>query len=96
MSDNLTGLTGAWHWTEKREWQKIDLLREVYRDGEFALTFTLHGIGDVQFDDLELIAHELPEEPPLALKSVGGNGSATKPGKVDFWQRLPLVPFPRK
>lgn len=96
LSDNLTGQTGAWQWSEKREWQRIEMLREAYRDGDFVLTITLHGIGDVQFDDLQVIAHDPPEELPPGAKSNEPNGASDKPGRFDFWQRLPLSPFQRK
>ncbi len=94
LSDSLTGLTGAWHWTEKREWQKekFEMLREVYQDGDFSLIITLHGIGDVQFDDLQVIAHDLPEPSPLATSPNSKNDPSVKPSRYDFWQRLPRFP----
>ncbi len=92
LSDNLTGMTGAWRETQKREWQKIELLREAYQDGDYSLTITLHGIGDVQFDDLRVIVHDLPD-PSAAPSNVDSRPeSATKPGRFDFLQRLPKFP----
>lgn len=89
LSDNLTGSSGAWHWREKREWQRFEMLREAYVDGPFVLTMTLHGLGDVQFDDLQFIAHDPPGESALATHSEPAAGSEPKPTRFDFWRRLP-------
>lgn len=89
LTDNLTGLTGAMHWNEKRDWQKLELLREVYHDGDFTLTFTLHGLGDIQFDDLKVIAHDPPQTTTSTGAEVTPTDPVTKPGRFDFWQRLP-------
>ena len=92
LSDNLTGMTGAWRETQKREWQKIELLREAYQDGDYSLTITLHGVGDVQFDDLRVIAHDLPDPSAVPSNADSHPESATKPGRFDFLQRLPKFP----
>jgi hypothetical protein len=92
LSDNLTGSTGAWHWHEKREWQRFEMLREVYVDGPFVLTITLHGLGDVQFDDLKLIAHDPPTDSPLATRDDPPKDSESKQGRFDFLKRLPKFP----
>ncbi len=89
LSDNLTGNSGAWHWREKREWQRFEMLREAYVDGPYMLTLTLHGIGDVQFDDLQLIAHDPPGEPQLATHSETAVESEPKPGRLDLRRLLP-------
>ncbi len=92
LTDSLTGLTGAWHWTEKREWQPIQMLREVYQDGEFSLTLSLHGLGDVQFDDLQVLAYEPPAVQPTPGQSVPLKDSTQRPNRFDFWQRWPRFP----
>ncbi len=89
LSDNLTGSTGAWHWREKREWQRFEMLREAYVDGPYVLTMTLHGLGDVQFDDLRLIAHDPPGESRPATHTEPAPDSGPKPGRIDLWRRLP-------
>ncbi|MBC7817531.1 MAG: hypothetical protein IAG10_11620, partial [Planctomycetaceae bacterium] len=89
LSDNLTGSTGAWHWREKREWQRFEMLREAYADGPYVLTMTLHGLGDVQFDDLQLIAHDPPGESQLAIHTEPVTGSEPKPTRFDFSRLLP-------
>lgn len=89
LSDNLTGRSGAWHWQEKREWQSFEMLREAYQDGPFALTITLHGLGDVQFDDLEVITLDPPGESKLATHSETATEPESKAGRFDFWKRFP-------
>ncbi len=92
LSDNLTGSTGSWHWREKREWQRFEMLREAYVDGPYVLTMTLHGLGDVQFADLRLIAHDPPGESQLAIHTESAADSEPKPNRFDFWRRLPKFP----
>lgn len=92
LSDNLTGRSGAWHWQEKREWQRFEMLREAYQDGPFALTITLHGLGDVQFDDLQVIAHDPPGESKLATHSESATEPESKASRFDFLKRLPKFP----
>ena len=92
LSDNLTGRTGAWHWQEKREWQRFEMLREAYQDGPFALTITLHGLGDVQFADLKVIAQDPPGESRLATHTESATEPESKAGRFDFWKHLPKLP----
>ena len=91
LSDNLTGRSGAWRWQEKREWQRFEMLREAYQDGPFALTITLHGLGDVQFDDLEVIAHDPPGESRLATHTESATEPESKAGRFDLWKYRPKL-----
>jgi hypothetical protein len=92
LSDNLTGYSGAWHWREKREWQRFEMLREANADGPFVLTITLHGLGDVQFDDLQVIAHDPPGDSQLATHRDAQPEPEAKAGPFDFLRRLPKFP----
>ncbi|TXT33449.1 MAG: hypothetical protein FD138_1883 [Planctomycetota bacterium] len=92
LSDNLTGRSGAWRWQEKREWESFEMLREVYQDGPFVLTITLHGLGDVQFDDLEVISHDPPGESQLATHSELATEPESKARLLDFWKRFSKQP----
>lgn len=92
LSDNLTGRSGAWHWHAKREWEHFEMLREVYQDGPFAMTITLHGLGDVQFDDLQVIAHDPPGESKLATHTESASEPESKAGLLEFWKRRPKLP----
>lgn len=92
LSDNFTGRSGAWHWQEKREWQRFEMLREAYQDGLFALTITMHGLGDVQFDHLEVIAHDPPGESRLATHTESATEPESRAGRFDLWKHLPKLP----
>lgn len=95
LSDNLTGNSGAWHWNEKREWQSFELLREAWQDGPFQLTITLHGLGDVQFADLKVIAHDPPGDSQLATHSESATEPESKSSRFDIWKRLPKFSRPK-
>ena len=92
LSDNFIGRSGAWHWHEKREWQQFEMLREAYQDGPFALTITLHGLGDVQFDDLKVTTHDPPGESRLATHAESTTEPESKASLLEFWKRLPKFP----
>jgi hypothetical protein len=60
VHDNIERTLGALRFTEKSGWQRFQFLREVRADGPYILTFTLHGIGEVLFDDVRVIPHQIP------------------------------------
>lgn len=57
VHDNLLGPSAGLRWTKTAGWQFFEMLREVPVDGNFDVTLTLHGAGEVHFDDLRVIAH---------------------------------------
>ncbi|HEV3304146.1 MAG TPA: hypothetical protein VG055_31135 [Planctomycetaceae bacterium] len=59
VHDNLDRMLGALRFTEKCGWQRFQFLREVRADGPYILTLTLHGMGEVLFDDLQVIPHQV-------------------------------------
>jgi hypothetical protein len=60
VRDNIDpGLLGALRFNEKSGWQRFQMLREVREDGPYILTLTLHGMGEVLFDDLQVIPHRV-------------------------------------
>jgi hypothetical protein len=59
VHDNIDRLLGALRFTEKSGWQRFQFLREVRADGPYILTLTLHGMGEVLFDDLQVIPHQV-------------------------------------
>lgn len=89
LSDNLAGSTGAWHWREKREWQRFEMLREAYQDGPLVLTMTLHGLGDVQFDDLKVTAFDPSGASQFATHNDSQSEPESKGTRFDFLRRLP-------
>jgi hypothetical protein len=88
--DSLGGPAAALRWRNKADWQMFDLTREVFETTELTLTMALSGLGDIRFDDLEII--------PLDVVSSSGkrNGKNAVPtgrtgrgGPLDFLRRLP-------
>jgi hypothetical protein len=64
LYDNLTGPAGAIRWTDPTGgWQRFEMVREVHESGELRLTAALSGLGEIQFDDLHVIAHNPQVEP---------------------------------
>jgi hypothetical protein len=59
VHDNIDRMLGALRFTEKSGWQRFQTLREVRADGPYTLTLTLHGMGEVLFDDLQVIPHQV-------------------------------------
>jgi hypothetical protein len=59
VHDNIDRMLGALRFTEKSGWQRFQFLREVRTDGPYVLTLTLHGMGEVLFDDLQVIPHQV-------------------------------------
>ena len=85
LYDNLLGPSGGLRWTRTGtparpgDWEQFQLLREVPADGNYILTFTLHGAGRVEFDDLRVVPHDprgsvaeaVPADPPASSR-LGG------------------------
>lgn len=64
IHDSLLGPPAALRWTQPAGWKPFELVREVDRDGTLTLTFTLHGLGEVEVDDLKVVTvEEQPAEP---------------------------------
>lgn len=86
--DSLLGPGTALHWSKKADWKKFELVREVPETTELTLTMAVSGMGDIRFDDLQIIP--LDVDPG---SSGGVNGSpASRTGKGapwDFLKRLP-------
>jgi hypothetical protein len=68
VNDNIDpGQLSALRFTEKSGWQHFQTLREVREDGPYILTLTLHGMGEVLFDDLRIIPHR-----PRTIRAASG------------------------
>lgn len=85
--DSLLGPGAALRWRSIADWQKFELVREVPETTELTLTMALSGLGDIRFDDLQII--------PLDASS-SGSGPSGVPVKSpkgsapwDFLRRLP-------
>lgn len=54
MNESLTGSKARWKKT--RGWETFEMIREVTTDSDLRLRLTLHGLGEVLFDDLKIVA----------------------------------------
>ncbi|QDT63171.1 hypothetical protein [Calycomorphotria hydatis] len=88
LHDSLLGPPGALRWKNETGWQQFEMLREVYRDDEFTLTLTLHGMGDILFDNLRIIPHNPP--PPKSTKPTTEEPSRLP--AAGWLERIPYIP----
>jgi hypothetical protein len=88
--DSLLGPGAALHWSATADWRKFELMREVTETTELTLTMALSGMGDIRFDDLQIVPLDVDAG---SSKSAGTKGTpVTRPGTGapwDFLKRLP-------
>jgi hypothetical protein len=78
LYDSQTGPAGAIRWTDPTDgWQRFELIREIHESGELTITAALSGLGEIQLDDLHVIAHSPRLEPsvPPAAQSAADDDS---------------------
>ncbi|MDA0281878.1 MAG: hypothetical protein O3B86_00870 [Planctomycetota bacterium] len=56
LTESLSG--SKLRWKKTRGWEAFEMIREVKTDSELRLKLTLHGLGEVLFDDLKIVASE--------------------------------------
>ena len=56
LQESLTG--SRLQWKQTRGWQRFEFVREVKVDSSLTLKFTHHGLGEVFFDDLRVVAYD--------------------------------------
>lgn len=64
--DNVGGPLSALRWQGVSGWQRFSFIREVEQSGNFTVTMSLGGLGEIQFDDLKIIPHDPRNLPPQA------------------------------
>ena len=85
LYDTLSGHRRALRWKAGGDWGRFKLFREVRENGEFRVSMQLNGMGEIQFDDLQVRIHDAP-------------GAATQPtprdsaGNRSLLDRLPKLP----
>ncbi len=57
LGENLTGT--RLRWTEADQWESFEMIREVNSAADLKLRLTLHGLGEVWFDDLKIVVSDL-------------------------------------
>lgn len=80
VSESLTGASLRWI-RPTSGWETFELIREATRDAEMTITLTLHGIGDVQFDDLRVVAAAAP---PAGIRQVSSETRSEDPPARGF------------
>lgn len=99
LYDSLLGPSGALRWDTPAEWQRFELIREVHESGDFSLNLVLTGLGDVRFDDLQVVPHDPQAEIEFAgHSSADGNAESNqRSGPLKLLDRLPkLGPLQRR
>lgn len=56
IHDSLLGKTGAWRVNPSRDWQRFEMLRSVPESQDLTVTISLHGLGELSIDDLQIVA----------------------------------------
>jgi hypothetical protein len=92
--DSLMGRSLALRYRETGEWERFELVREVWESQEVTVTLALTGTGEVFLDDLELTVHPLSEILPASAREPSRRlRSADGPRRWPDW--LKLNPLPR-
>jgi hypothetical protein len=88
LYDTLGGYRRALRWKAGGDWGRFKLFREVREDGDFRVTMLLNGMGEIQFDDLQvrIFDHTGNMAKAAAPRDTAGNRS--------FLDRLPKLPLP--
>ncbi len=95
--DSLGGPAQAFRWRKPtKEWEHFEALRFVSEDGELTLTMALASLGDVRFDDLQIIPCELSalQETLPGLAAPPAAGLWSKP--LNLIKRVPGLAPPRQ
>ncbi|MEX0727005.1 MAG: hypothetical protein WD065_12085 [Planctomycetaceae bacterium] len=94
-SSNAAGPSAATAGT----WQRFEILREVNVDCDYVLTFSLGGLGDVLFDDVQIHVHELGDVPlesgnPIEQEPGEPEDEKFSPFNIDLLKKLNVLPLP--
>lgn len=83
--DSLLGKSGAVRIVNAPDWQKFELWRPVPESGTVTVTAEMHGLGELQLDDLRITSGAVPSEVAEAPRSTDRD---VKPARF-----TPLDPF---
>jgi hypothetical protein len=80
LYDSQSGPAGAIRWTDPTNgWQRFEMIREIHESGELTITAALCGLGEIQFDDLQVVAIN----PRLDPSGASAPRSAAAPAAAD-------------
>jgi hypothetical protein len=89
LYDSLGGPATALRWRSKCDWQQFDFVREAAATGEFTLTMALTGLGEICFDDMQIIPLDTQSGPQTTGdKPTAGAGRG---GAFDFLKKFPRL-----
>jgi hypothetical protein len=95
--DSLYGRSLALRFREQTDWQRFELVREIWESQDLTVTVALTGVGEACIDDLEVTLHPLADIAPISSKETspparsGGLGL----GRWPDWRRLNPLPSRR-
>ena len=90
LYDNLGGPISALRWQNPCDWQRFSILREVQQSGSFTITMSLGGLGEIHFDDVNIIPHDPRTAPAPAPTAQDPKSPFTSPLKL--LQQFPRFP----
>ena len=96
IHDSLLGKSGTWRVKVARDWQRFELLRVVPESQELTVTISLHGLGELAIDDLQIVAFVPATE---VAESPSPGEPAVKPAKfspLDALDLRRLNPLPKR
>lgn len=89
LYDTLGGYRRALRWQAGGGWGRFKLFREVRKDGEFRVTMLLSGMGEIQFDDLQVRIYNPAGD---MAKAPTPRDSAANRSFLDRLPKLPSLP----
>ncbi|HTI52444.1 MAG TPA: hypothetical protein VL475_15880, partial [Planctomycetaceae bacterium] len=89
LYDSLGGYPSALRWRTKADWQKFDLVRDASETGELTITLALTGLGEICFDDLQIIPLESDAGSPSPGDKPAATPSSNRGGAFDFLKKIP-------
>jgi hypothetical protein len=89
LYDSLGGPAAALRWRTISAWERFELVRDVHETCELTLTMALSGLGEIRFDDLEVIPLDVDSNP--SARTIKNGAPASRGGPWDFLKNLPGI-----
>ncbi len=89
LYDSLGGPAAALRWRTITAWERFELVRDVHETCELTLTMALSGLGEIRFDDLEVIPLDVDSNP--SARTIKNGAPAGRGGPWDFLKNLPGI-----
>jgi hypothetical protein len=89
LYDSLGGPAAALRWRTIAPWERFELVRDVHETCELTLTMALSGLGEIRFDDLEVIPLDVDSSP--SARTIKNGAPASRGGPWDFLKNFPGI-----